>query len=223
MPVCHIWGRMCWTPSLDISDSFGIVNSYSRFSFRRREKEAGEPSFSLLRLLLPDNSPHGSSSRPALTMSHTVMCDTKYVAGNVPSAQKTSCGGIQPGGLNLSITERQYVPIPLEIYGLLGSFFLLLLRIRGLHNKFFFLSLSYLALTSAHQDADFREWVKRKESRGRPTCTSSRQQHRQKGFTKLWLVPNFPWSLNLLLKNLRLEWVPKCFRFICRWTLPVWR
>lgn len=167
------WGSMCWTPSLDISDTFGIVNSYSHFSFRRRGEEAGEPSFSLLRFPLPDNSPPGFSSRPALTMSHTVTCDTKYVAGNVPRTQKISCGGIQPGGLNLSITERQCVPVPLEIYGLLGSFFLLLLPMWGLHIKFLFLSLSFRPfIWLSHQPiralTSGGEWKERNPEAGPP-------------------------------------------------------
>lgn len=123
---------------------FGLVNSYSHFSFRKREKEAGEPSFSLLRLPFPDNSPHDFSLSPILTISRTVICDTKYVAGNVPSTQKILCGGIQLGRLKLSIIERQCVPVPLKIYGLLGSFFLLLLlSMWCLHIKFLFLGLSF--------------------------------------------------------------------------------
>lgn len=36
-------------------------------------------------------------------------------------------------------------------------------------------------------------------------------------------MPILPWSLNLLLRNLRPEWVSECFRFICRRALHVWR
>lgn len=134
------------------------------------------------------------------------VCDIKYVAGGVPTTQKTSYGGIPLGWLNLSIFKRQRVPVSLEMYCLLASFFLLFLSTWGLHIKFLFLSLSFgpfiwLSYQPIRALTSWGEWKERNPEAGPPAPLPVIDL--SNGIYWTLTYASLPWSLNLLLRNLR--------------------